>query len=258
MAQAACTYKRSKGIPFAAYALRRIQAAVAWARHRAFATVQVPKAELGAHDGGACQAGQVVPLDFDPQTRAVADRHHPAFRESNETIADVIRRKYNRAVRRAVEAVQAAEKCRQDPAELIDRLVEERLLVPSEERRSSLRNIARGSGATFARVQHLEKSLLGYTRSILAQDPELTQLRIEARRSEIGVETDMDQRLRQRMAEAVGRRLGLLFQSSTPAVQGAMLLELLRRRRSDIGRFARSLLDGLTEQDRAAMLARWD
>ena len=73
LAKAASSFDESKGVPFAAYALRRIQSAVSRALPRVFATVRVPDDARGV-DG---RTPTVVSLESEPAARAAADRHHP-------------------------------------------------------------------------------------------------------------------------------------------------------------------------------------
>lgn len=266
LALAATTYDRSKGIPFAAFALRRIQPAVHRALHRAFATVRLPDGKAAAKGVWNREQCKVVSLDFDAETRVPADRHHPENPETHETVGARIRHKYDEAVHRAARCTKAT--CRprnatrglssvHDAVGLIDRLVEERLLVPNEEDRVSLRQISRETKASYARVTYTEKRLRDRIRSILALDPELAQLRLEARKGKAGVETEFDEEVMGRVASAVGARFAHLFQASPPERRGIMLLELLQLSGMEASRLARSLFDRSPEPAKSEFFARW-
>ena len=250
LALAACTHEPSKGVPFAAFALRRIQSAVNRALHRAFATVRVPDGERAG--GGRCK---VVSLDFDPDTRASANRHRPDGAVADETIGGRIRGKYDGAVRGAVEAVKSTGKCDRKQSALLDRLVGDRLLVPNEECRVSLRQMARDTQVSYARVAYTEKRLQEQIRSTLALDAELPQLRAEARRSDAGFDAEIDDDVRWRLAAAVTSRFARLYRAATPGQQGAMLLQLLQNRSLDAGHLAQSLFDRSAEAEKTKLLS---
>lgn len=255
LAAAATTFDPDDGVPFAAYALRRIQAAVSKALGKAFSTVRVPnKEQADARRAGGGEA-RVVSLDFDPPVRGRTDRQDPFAVADGETIGSRVRHKYEQAVRRAAgDAKSRLRRGRDD--RLIERLTDERLLVPDEDFRRPLRQIARDTNSSFARVIHAEKRLIEQVGSELASDPEMATLRDQARRSVHGVETLVDETIDRRVASAVDDRFLALLESATPQCRGLILTDLLKRSRIDTLQLARRLFARLHDGDRKALFGR--
>ena len=76
--------------------------------------------------------------------------------------------RYEQAIHWAVEQILATPGVRVDFASLVQAVVQERLLVPEEDFRTSGRQIARRFGCSTARVWNMEKRLLRFARKHLA------------------------------------------------------------------------------------------
>ncbi len=97
--------------------------------------------------------------------------------ESAETtIAERIRKKYERAVRTAGDIVADSKTTRNDKSALIRILIEQRLLIPEEEEKRSLRQIARDTASSPARVSQCERRVIKVTGELLQTDPEFRVL----------------------------------------------------------------------------------
>ncbi len=186
--QAVRTYSPESGIPFAAYALPRIHTAVSRAMRGAFATIKQP---LYPRRAGRLpdDVPAVLSIDFDPEDRRAHPRHDPAGPPDAVTIGDRIRNRYLRAVQRAADRMTRTRPARPDRADLVRRIVEQRMLVPEPEHRVSLRAIARDTESSYARVAKCDKRLGELVRAELEADPTTQRLRRAARRSPDGLAT---------------------------------------------------------------------
>ena len=218
--QAARQYDPAGGIPFAAYALRRIHHAVSQALYERFSTVRIPmRAQIQNRrrsDHGAVETPVVLNLEEDPQTRASDPKTDPS---GAETIATHIREKYVAAVQRAHRAARKKRGRRGDRGQLVDRLVENRLLVPDNDHKTPLRQIARETHSSYSRVAGCEKKLLKEVADALRNDPQYRRLANQARCSADGLDTRIDdgggaEELSARFAEA----LAMMPPASWPAL----------------------------------------
>lgn len=216
---AAATFDPHGGCPFAAYAIKRIHAAVSRATHRAFATVHVPEVERA----GRAPVRAVVSLQTDPPARAAAPRHDPFDGRPLETLGDRLRRKLESAVRRAARAVDGGPSRR---SALVRRLADERLLVPDADHRWGLRRVARETGSTYARVTYAERRITDMVRAALDGDLEFHALRALARRSRWGIATLLDRPTRERLVAAMDARLLRLFNAAPDDRRALAILRL--------------------------------
>ncbi len=191
--QAAKRYDPDGGIPFGAFAARRIHQAVSRALYEGFTIMRVPmrtqRQQSRDCDDGAPKAPVVHSLEHDPQTRQPDARADPA---NQTTIASRIREKYEAAVRRARDSASANPGRRGDRRRLVECLVEGRLLVPDDERKTPLREIARETRSSYSRVAGCEKKLAVEIGETLSRDPEYRRLKETARRSRDGFQATID------------------------------------------------------------------
>lgn len=181
--QAVVRFREERGIPFAAFALPRIHNAVSRALQTKFATVHVPAARHstpgaispGAEPHEAVNRPRVQSLS-DEVERNLPDRRHDLHEHVGETIGDRLRDKYERAVHAAVADVGSGPSRRGDRDRLAGVLAAERFLVPGEESRTALRQIARETKSSYARVAQCDKKLAGAIRARLCRDPEFVEL----------------------------------------------------------------------------------
>jgi len=84
-----------------------------------------------------------------------------------------VRAAYERAVNLAAARLKASRRGRADRNSLIDAFVQERLLVPEEQYRTSKRALARRFGCSLGRVNHCEQRLFALVREILQSEDAL-------------------------------------------------------------------------------------
>lgn len=256
--QAVQTFRPQSGIPLPAYLLPRIHTAVSRALRGGFSTVRRPLYQ--PRRTAACEETEyptTVALDFDPQDRR-PDPRHALERSSEEkgtgTIGERIRASYVRSVRRAAEESKRARPARGDRAQLIDRLVEQRLLVPEAEARVSLHSLARQTRSSYARVAQCEKRILDRVRAELTDDAETQHLREEARRNAEGMETPIDARLEAELEQARIDRFIARLRAAPAERQGAVLLALIDAAGTCLETLARTLFASLPPRRHAEFL----
>jgi len=238
---AASRYDPGCGIPFAAYALARIRSAISKALRSKFTTVAMPRddtarnASTKIHSDPQGQPRACVHTTDRPKVHSLLDDTYlqmqaPAPKglgyEQRETIGDRLRGKYERAVRMAGEIIAQATSTRGDRARLVRLLTEERLLVPNAEARRALRQIARDTQSSYARVAQCEKKLSTHVRGLLECDPEFKVLSGAAREDPDGVSGIVDGHLQRRILSAgVAKLVGDFRRATRPAK--AILLDAL-------------------------------
>ncbi len=250
LAGAAMTYDPRCGVPFAAYALRRIKMVVSRALSRAFATVHVPDGERSSDQG----RHKVVSLRGDPPIRKPADRQRPWSDDPPETIGDRVRSKYTQAVLDAKNAICGNP--REDRADMTERLATERWLVPAEEHRTRLRQIVRDTGSTYSRVTCAEQRMIAHIRDRLGNDAEFNELLSQARRSRWGMDTALDDEALERLSATLDARIGRMFQNAPEDRRALMLMHILRHSGITVEDRIRSLVRRLTIDQKNACLAR--
>lgn len=130
-----------------------------------------------------------------------------------ETIGERIDQKMQRAAQCAVALAEVPD----DPAgsrALAERILDDRLMVPEEAMRETLRGLARTTGVPMARVRRCDARLRRSLREALEEDGEVARLRAAARRSRRGMSRPLDaeltERLRREEAEEFSRRFHAL------------------------------------------------
>ncbi len=99
-------------------------------------------------------------------------------------------------------------------------MVDDRLLIPDDEHKTPLRQIARETESSYARVADCEKRLIAEIARLLGRDRECQRLRAHARNSDHGMatrldETSSDAQFALRMQDAL---------SALPAAEAAIAL----------------------------------
>ena len=256
--QAAMTFDPARGIPFPSYALPRIQHAVSRGVRRCFQTVALPvlrKKPAGAakpahetqnapaiggpettlvRDGAAFDEWPDAPLPW-PTVQALGDvsleddsaqKCHEYGTFDFETVGDRLREKYDRAARRAALHVVRTLPRRRAAHAAIALLLRERLLLPEEESRRPLRQIARESQTSYARVAQCEKRLIEETRRLLLADPEFGELRRRARAHPIGVHAPFDERLARDLRTLSADSYVRSLRCAPPSLRARLLMAL--------------------------------
>ncbi|RME37820.1 MAG: hypothetical protein D6788_08675, partial [Planctomycetota bacterium] len=95
-----------------------------------------------------------------------------------------------------------------------------------EEERTALRQIARETGSSFARVAQCERQLQRVIREALEGDPEFAALRESARRRREGIDAPIDRALERELARLSGEAFVRALRSSDHR-QRVELLDLL-------------------------------
>ena len=212
--EAARLYDGDGGIPFSAFALRRIHHAVSRTAYEGFSTVKVPMRKQMEQHKQEAPTPVVHSLEEDPPTREPDARSDPS---GDGTIAARLRQKYVSAVERARKVARTGRSRRGDRSLLVDRVVDDRLLIPDDEHKTPLRQIARETESSYARVADCEKRLVAEIARLLEHDREFRRLRARARDSDHGMatrldETSSDEQLTLRLQDAL---------SALPAAEAA-------------------------------------
>lgn len=258
LVNAALTYRNSSGrIPFPAFALKRIRTYVSRALQHAFETVHIPDAEIDARAQAGRGRVRVHSLCFDPATRPASERHRPDAPQDHQTIGARIRHKYDTAVDRAAADVRRSPRADGWTTAVVDRIVRGRLMIPEQENRVPLREIARATGCPFAKVVYIENRLQQRVRAVLSDDAELAGLRAEARRAGAGVDTPINETVSRRVATAVGARFQRLFRAQSQEGKAVVMLALMKEHGVNVERLATALFDRLTNKDRFNRMCGW-
>ncbi len=216
--EAARLYDGDGGITFSAFALRRIHHAVSRTAYEGFSTVKVPmRKQMEQHKQEAPAPPMAPPtapvpvvhsLEHDPPTRAPDVRSDPS---GDGTIAARLRQKYISAVERARQVARVGRSRRGDRSLLVDRVVDDRLMIPDDEHKTALRQIARETDSSYARVADCEKRLVAEIARLLERDREFQRLRARARDSDHGMATRLNE-------ASSGEQLALRLQDALSAL----------------------------------------
>lgn len=263
--RAAVAFREDRGIAFAAFALPRIHNAVSRAFQNKFSTVAIPPlpGRSGRDKGDpteppAQRRRPTVHNLSDEAEARIPDRakHDPneGGDRTYETIGDRLRGKYERAVGHASRALARGSSTRGDRGELVRVLTEERYLVPQEESRTALRQIARQTKSSYARVAQCDKQLGEAVRRALACDPEFEALRRHARADSAGSYAAIDDDLDRRLARISASEFGSRLEKASPDEQARMILSLLQTTQTDMDELVRASVTHLSSDRREALL----
>ena len=246
--RAAVLFRKERGIPFAAFALPRIHNAVSRALHTKFSNVYVPPRRH--------RKGSVEPTMSDsknpnerPREYSLGDdsaavglaraRNDPALEPGRDTIGDRLRHKYERAVHRARVELSGRASTRGDRDTLLSVLEHERFLVPQEDQRRALRQIARDTKSSYARVAQCDKRMGELIRQYLESDGEFVALRGRARTSPLGTYDIVDDGFDRELADLCADQFAKRFRDADRATRGTMLAGLLEMSDDELVRVAR-------------------
>ena len=238
---AARTYEPQRHGPFAGYALSRIRYAVSHLLYEGFRTVRIPATVQKSFRGKKVH-GSGLPKEVELawpdalENRSVAWRHRP----SEPTIGDLWVSCYQQAARAAAEDLKRSPRCGADRARLIDRFVEEYLLVPEPTARTAKRDLARQEGCSVGRINGVERQLVRAIIARLEEDVEARELRRCAKGAGSGWRQPADEQVRRRIGEAVTAAFAGQFGQARPDRQAATLLAMLKRIGVDLPRVVRA------------------
>lgn len=231
--QAALRYQPERNIPFAAFALARIRHAISLALTRGdprsrdrLGPVSKTRPE---RDASAVEGVEVADVSM-WRLGGRADRHvsrrHP-YHAPKCSIRKRLGGKYARAIGRARRVLLRRSTARGDRPELLDTLIRERWLIPAEESRMALREIARRTRSSFARVVQCDHRLADTVRHLLSADPEFNRLVQWAKTDPRGIEAGLTPALRGELAEIGAAAFLARFKAMPAAERATWLCRLL-------------------------------
>jgi len=227
LVRAALRYQpRRDGPSFPAYAMLRIRGAIHTAVSEHFLTIRVPARVSRSMSPAEAAATAVQELSHEVAKRLPAGEDVP---EKAETIHDLIRQRYQRAVRLALHEMRGRAWPRKNPIPIMERILDERLLVVRGGDRLSLRRLAHEEGVSIGRVSSYERKLLEAAQQILAADPQLALLIRWARRDPRGFAGRIDADRRRRLVRAEVRAFGRRFGGLPRDVRAELLYAMLER-----------------------------
>jgi len=261
--RAAVDFAPEREIPFAAFALPRIHHAVSLALQSRFTLIRPPRRKESAADAASearGQAGRHAPLPrtsliTKEQAALLAQRIRPEpDGEGLETIGERVRGKYERAVRAAAAVVVGRASTRGDRVELVRVLTEERFLIPQESSRRGLRQIARDTNSSFARVSECERRISEAVREALTADPEFDRLERLLRTDRTGSERGIDRALESELAAVGAKAFIQRFRDADRAERARLLEGVLEVSTVDLERIAGDRFAELPSDERERLL----
>jgi len=259
--RSAVQWDAASGIPFAAYALPRIHNAISMALQCKFATIYVPPRR--PKRGGSARVAEASEQPYrlrirtmsNLQWNTVPDRSSRASRrESAETVGDRIRETYERAVRRAEAMIMHRPLGRRDRRELMRVIMRERLLVPDEEARRPLRQIARDTSSSYARVAQCAAQLTEVAQQLLERDPEFQALMDVVRHHPEGFAAPIDEGVERAMAKAAADECVRRFQAGTESERASLCYAVARHAHADLPHFLRRTITAMPGELRYELL----
>ena len=273
---AAIRYRVERGIPFAAFALPRIHNAVSKALYTKFATVYVPPrrskvdCRLQTADCGFEGAGQpsirnpqsathnrptVRSLSQRSEVELIDRRRHNPEPQSGETIGERLRERYVSAVHTAARTISNKTSTRGDRDKLVRILTEERFLVPHDDARRPLRQIARDTQSSYARVAQCDKQMGVKIRRALETDPEFCELKRRMRTDPLGGDVPIDEEVEHDLVSASVDEFVRRFQNADTRTRAGVLHAVLEVSDNNIETLIRDRFGHLPEMTRGRLLA---
>jgi RNA polymerase sigma factor (sigma-70 family) len=215
LAEAVRRYDSSRHGRFAPYALARIHTAMSVWLHEQTSPVRVPYAtqKRRRYEAAAGKRrhdpGEPRPCVYDVNRRR-ARRFNASKRASLEptcgvTVGEMIRERYDAAVEEVYRGDLRRGRLRPDSVAVLGRIVRERLCIPSDEARTSIRALMREMHVPFARVTHCESRFVERLRRKLLRDAAFRYLRRLSRHKPDGMNSEMSEGERQRVIRAARR-----------------------------------------------------
>lgn len=259
--RAAATFDPDRHGAFAAFALPRIHSAVSQALYEQFSTVRVPAKvqRQAARARSTTEPGEMNQPGRPPTVRALGEYQDQLVARGSglsvsgdtangATVGQRLRDVYIAALRAAAAAWLPTQRTRADRQELVERLINDRLLIPEPEHRTTLRQIARDLGSSTSYVRDCEQALLQQIGCVLDTDPEARALQQTARRSEHGYATPIDEALQIRLQRVMHEAFLQRFARLDEVQQGAILIHLVRDAGEDPGEITAEMLTRLSDE----------
>jgi RNA polymerase sigma factor (sigma-70 family) len=257
--QAVIRYDAGRGRSFATFAVRHIHGAVSRALAERFATVHVPVKRVkeagrarreraaATPKGRTChERGTVwvppISANLGDQDVEVRDVKSSEARPERR-LGDVLRERYEAAVRSAGAraGLFGRGKGRSDRAALAERLIRDRLLIPEEDERTSLREIARRFGCTVGRVLGCERRIAALAAANLARDPVYARIRALAARQADALALEVNERLVGELSAIQDRHFASLLERLGDEDMSLLLIQMARHVCGSPIRLARTL-----------------
>jgi hypothetical protein len=166
-----------------------------------------------------------------------------------------LRAKYEQAVRQARDVIVRRNGPRGDREHLVRLLERERLLIPDDEVRRPLRQIARETGSSYGRVAECERHFSELIRQRLENDPEFGVLRRYAQACPLGVSQRINQRMERELAGVSAAEFLRRLRRAEGKDRGRMLGLLLDVTREELEVVIGDCLAALPSDDRERLFA---
>lgn len=243
--QAARTFDPTKGIPFAAFALRRIHTAVSGALYESASPIRRPRrrSKKNANPAGPEIPPKVFQLENDPRD----GRHQPDPLGGDDTLGDRVRAKIETAITMATRKVDRRRAPRGDRRALMDMLIRDRLLIAEPTAKTSLREIARQTNSSYTRVLQCERRILEAVRQMLSGDLEFLRLLSMIRQDQRGTDTPVDNEMRTELRRLAATVFAGRIQSCDARRRERLLWELVARDRDRFVDLLERLFDDLDD-----------
>lgn len=259
LTRAAVEYDAARHGAFQGYALNRIHSAVSQAIYEKFSTVHVPYQVARGHRPDPRSAG----LASTPGERKFAgdgvldgvDLSLLACRTANdgddkETLGDRLRELIASHGRAAAEALLRGPRGRDDREQMIEVVLNERVLVPEPEQKRPLRQLAKALSCSVSRIVACEQRLLAVVRERLEADGVYVCLRTLAADRAAGFDAVVTPEDEAELAVAEREQFTEAFVGSPEAERGEVLVRLADRVSGGAERLACVLYSRLPADER--------
>ncbi len=186
----------------------------------------------------------------------VSRRRSDPERPPGRTISSLLRDKYECALHAAADALAGQTSTRGDRDKLVRILTEERFLVPHDDARRPLRQIARDTHSSYARVAQCDQRLSGEIRRSLEADPEFRELQRRMRSDPLGGDVPVDERLEHELVLASTEEFVRRFRRADEPTRAGVLHSVLEVSHGDIEDLVRSRFVRLPGSARAKLLGK--
>lgn len=244
LVQAAKTFDSEKGIAFSNFARRRIQSAVHRGLLRAFETVKTPEGELRSSGKNSRERRRVLSLDKDNTLPDRPSRADPRRSPNITTVRERLREKMDHALTEAARDEVQFTPRNQVSEKTINRLVEERLRIPRDDCRTSLRQISRDASRSYASIAYVERRIIQRTRQSLARDLEFDRLRSDARKKRDGLDAIIE---RQEPMQNIGFDFEKRWSHISAESRNVIAIKLIRATQPSLTQWACEIFDTLPQ-----------
>lgn len=252
LVEAARAYEPGRHGDFGPYALSRIHYAVSHYLYEGFRVVRIPATvqklmRKRDADGGGLPKEVAMPWPDDFAGRAGRGRQRP----DGPTVGEAWRVHYEAAVREAERELKRSPRCRPGRVRLIERFVEEWLLIPEPDDRVAKRELARQMSCSVGCVNGLERQLVRMIRKRLEDDAEAAELRRCAAGSDEGWGEELSETVRRRVVSAGAAGFAEKFEGAERRERGVVLLAMLEGLGVDVEQVAAGCYRRLDDERRA-------